>query len=143
MRIVGFLSKPPPVGSPLAVFFDSHSKDSRDDAQNIMALLSGDADSAKTPLMPILVDLHNLEEAQGARVGLIALSSEAGYPAILEFAKKNAVLMISTDPACVRAGICTAAVVSAPRVEVILSRRVSEISDVHFIEAFRMMVTEY
>lgn len=143
VRIVGFLAKPPSAGSPLAVIFDSHNKDSRDDAHNIMTWLSGDSDGAKTSLQPVLVDVHDLGEARGAHVGVVAASSEAGYSSILEFAKKNALVTISAEPACVRAEICTVAVVSAPRVEVIVSRRVSEISDVHFTEAFRMMVTEY
>lgn len=143
VRIVGFLTKPPPAGSPLAVVFDSQNKESRDDAHNIMTWLSGETDGVKTSLQPVLIDVHNLAEARGVRVGVIAASSDAGYPAILDLAKKNAMVTISADPACVRSGICTVAVVSAPRVEVIVSRHVSEISDVHFSEAFRMMVTEY
>lgn len=143
VRIVGFLGDPPPPRSPLAVIFDSRSKDSQEDARNIMTWLSAGADGAKTSLLPVMVDVHHLDEVQGAQVGFVASATESGYAAILEFARRNGVVTISSELSCVRAGICTVGVASGPRVEVIVNRHVSEISGVKFTEAFRMMVTEY
>lgn len=143
VRVIDFLADPPLPRSHLAVIFDSYSKDSQEDARSILTWLTTEPVAAKTSLLPVMVDVHNLEEARGMRVGFVAAATEAGYPAISEFARKNHVVTISSELSCVRAGICTVGIASAPRVEVIVNRRVSETSGVDFIEAFRMMVTEY
>jgi len=143
VRVVDFLADPPPPGSFLAVIFDSHNKESQDDARNIMTWLSPGSVGGKTSLLPVMVDVHNLDEVQGVRVAFVASATETGYVAILEFARKHAVVTISSELSCVRAGICTVGIASTPRVEVLVNRHVSETSGVTFTEAFRMLVTEY
>ena len=143
MRVMNFLVNPPPSRSSVAIFFDLRSKESQDDAQKIMDWFSADSDAAKTDLIPLLVDVRGLESAVGVRVGFVADAMEAHYPAILEFAKRNGVLTISSDLSCVRSGKCMVRVSSASRVEVIVNRQVSEESGVNFTEAFRMMISEY
>jgi hypothetical protein len=93
--------------------------------------------------LPVLVDIQDLSSVEGVRVGFVASATEAGFGTILELARKNGMLTISSDLSCVRSGRCTVGVSSAPRVEVIVSRQVSQESGVNFTEAFRMMVTEY
>jgi hypothetical protein len=127
----------------LAVIYDSRNKESLDDARNIMSWLSAAPGGAKTSLLPVLLDAHTLDEVRNVRVAFVASATETDYGAITDFARKNGVLTISSELSCVRAGICIVGVTSAPRVEVILNRQLSQASGVEFTEAFRMMVTEY
>jgi hypothetical protein len=143
VRVVDFLVDPPSPKSSLVIIFDSGSKESQEDARNIMTWLSAESGGAKTSLLPVLLDVHKLDNALAVRVGFVAAGTEDSYAAILEYARKNGAVTISSDLSCVRSGKCTVGVTSAPRVEVIVNRQVSLASGVHFTEAFRMMVTEY
>jgi hypothetical protein len=143
VRVVDFLITPLAPKSPLAIIFDSRNKESQEDAHNIMTWLSEETLGSKTVLLPVLVDVHKLDELHDVRVGYVAAATEVGYPTILEFAKKNSAVIISAELSCVRSGSCTIGVSSDPRIEVIVNRRVSQVSGVNFTEAFRMMVTEY
>jgi hypothetical protein len=143
LRVVDFLVNPPLQQSSVAIIFDSHSRESREDAENMMTWLSSGVGGAKTSLSPVLVDVRDLGGTRGIRVGFVATATESGYDAILEFARRNGALIISAELSCVRNAKCTVGVASAPRVEVIVNREVALESGVNFTEAFRMMVTEY
>jgi len=143
VRVVDFLIAPPPARSVLAILYDPRVKDSLDDAHAIELWLKDEAVSSKTSLVPQLVDVHNLEEIEGFRIGFLAAGTEASYGAVHDYARKHRVLTISSDITCAKSGKCTIGISSRSRVEVIVNRQVSQDCGIAFTEAFRMMVTEF
>jgi hypothetical protein len=99
--------------------------------------------SVKAELIPSLFDVHQLDEAVGYRIAIVADGTEAQYDLIRDYARKNLVLTVSSDFSCMRSGSCTVGIASIPRVEVVINRAVAASCGVEFSEAFRLMVREY
>lgn len=142
IRVVDFMASPPRGKTPLALIYDSQIKASAEDAQSILNWLNGDIGAGKVDLVPVLVDIRQLDENPNFRIGFIAAGMETHYGRIFDYARQNRTLTISADLSCVRAMKCTVGVAGAPRVEVIISQQAALSCGIEFTEAFRMMVTE-
>jgi hypothetical protein len=143
VRGVDFLADPPRGKVPVAVVYDAASKASQQDAQAISSWLTASARGTKAELVPILLEVQDLDRAPAYRVAIIANGLEASFSRILDFARRNVTLTITADLACVRSGACVLGIATEPAVEVIVSRQASTICGVEFQRAFRMMVKEY
>ncbi len=142
IRVVDFMASPPRGKTPLALIYDPQVRGSSEDAQSLLNWLNGNMGVSKAELVPMLVDIRQLDENPNFRVGFIAAGMETHYGRIFDYARRNRTLTISADLACVRAGKCTVGVAGAPRVEVIISQMAALSCGIEFTEAFRMMVTE-
>jgi hypothetical protein len=142
VRVVDFMNNPPHGKIPLALIYDSQVKTSVDDAQSLLNWMTSNGRSSKAEFVPVLIDVHQLDDAAPFRIGFVAAGMETHYGQVFEYARRHQTLTISADLSCVRAGKCTVGVAGAPRVEVIISQRAALSCGIEFTEAFRMMVTE-
>lgn len=142
LRVVEFMTSPPRGRTALALIYDGQSKTSVDDANAMLGWLKSGVDLGKADFVPTLVDIRQLNEKPGFKVGIVAAGMEANYSHVLDYARKNRTLTISADFSCARAGLCAVGVSSNPRVDVIISRQAALSCGIEFSEAFRMMVTE-
>lgn len=143
VRGVDFLAEPLRGRIPVAVVHDPANRASQQDALAIAAWLTASGRSAKVELVPMLVEVQDLDRAPPYRVAIIASGLEANFGRILDFARRNVTLTITADLACVRSGACVLGIATEPAVEVIVSRQASAVCGVEFQRAFRMMVKEY
>lgn len=143
VRVFDFMTSPPHGRTALAILYDGQNKASVDDAQAIQGWLNSGVSSTKAELVPSLVDVHQLDDASGFRIALVAGETQAYASLIFDYAVRNHVLTISSDLSCMRSGRCVVGVASSPRVEVIVNRAAAASCQVEFSEAFRMMVREY
>ena len=142
IRVVDFMSKPAHDKSLLALIYDPQLKVSADDALSLSSWLISNSAAGKGELVPVLVDIRQLDETPSFQIGFIAAGMERHYGRIFDYARRNQTLIISADLSCVRAGKCTVGVVGTPRVEVVISQQAALSCGIEFSEAFRMMVTE-
>lgn len=143
IRGIEFLSAPLRGEVAVAVIHDPRSKASLQDAQAILGWLSTAARNVKAELMPILVDIHELDQAPAYRVAIVARGVEPQFAKVSEFARRSGTLTITAELACVHIGSCVLGIATEPAVEVIVSRAASTASGIDFVRAFRMMVKEY
>jgi hypothetical protein len=134
---------PPPPKSRFGIIYDVRSKESVEDAKAILNWMISDEGPSRTKLVPVMVDIRELDDRRDVRASFIAAGMEANYEQIFRYSQKNKVLTISADLSCVRLGHCAVGVNSLQRVEVQVNRQVTLLCGIDFVEAFRMMVTEY
>jgi hypothetical protein len=142
LHVIDFVNNSPPGRTSIGIVYDSHSKDSADDAQSIVESLAA-AGSHGGGLKPVLIDIKDIDDATGLRAVIVADHMKPFYGALSTYGRRTSTLIMSTDLDCVRASKCTVGIASNPRVEVIVSSQQSQASAIQFSEAFRMMVTEY
>lgn len=143
VRVFDFMVNPPHGRVPLALIYDGENKSSIEDARIVMSWLEAGINSGKTQLEPHLLEVHQLSNAPGFRVGFLADGSDAQYDRVLDYAQRNHTLIVSSELSCVQSGRCAVGVTSTPRVEVFVNQAAAASCGIEFTEAFRMMVREY
>jgi hypothetical protein len=143
VHVIDFVTNPPAGKNAVGVIFDSKVKESVDDAQIIFDALKAFLPHSATAAKPVLVDIRDLDDAQGLRAVVVADHMKPFYDKLSAFGHRTNALILSTDLDCVRAEKCTVGIASAPRVEIVVSSKQAQASGITFSEAFRMMVTEY
>lgn len=143
IHVIDFVTNAPPGRVGLGVVYDSHVRESLEDAQIILASLDSVEMHLPAGLKPVLIDIHDLDESSDLRAVIVADRMKANYDQLADYGRHRHTLVISSDLDCARAGKCTVGIASAPRVEVIVSTQQAQASSIQFSEAFRMMVTEY
>jgi hypothetical protein len=143
IHVIDFVTNAPIGRSGIGIVYDSHVKDSVDDAQQILEALSSAALHLPASLKPVLVDIRSLDDATGLRAVIAADHMKAHYDTLADYGRRTRTLVLSSDLDCARTGKCTVSIASTPRVEVIVSSQQAQASGIQFSEAFRMMVTEY
>ncbi len=143
LRTIRFLKDKPSGRIEVAVLYDSQNRESGEDARAIFGWLKGNADTIGDEMIPSLIDIHTLGHQRRFALAVLAAGvSPDLFDLVFNYARQNQTLTVSSDMACVHAAKCTIGVISAPRVQVILSRPVSQASGLDFLEAFRMLVKE-
>lgn len=143
IHVVDFVTNAPSDRTGFGIVYDSRVHESFEDAQAIMDSLSMPGLKLPAGLKPILIDVRDLDETSKLKVLVVADHMKASYDLLADFGRRTHTLVLSSDLDCVRAGKCTVGIISAPRVEVIVSTQQAQASGIQFSEAFRMMVTEY
>lgn len=143
IHVIDFVTNAPAGRTGIGIVYDPRVRESLEDAQLIRDSLSSPSLHLASDLKPMLIDIHELDEAPNLRVVIVADHMKPHYDALAEFGRRNRVLVLSSDLDCARAGKCTVSIASSPRVEVIVSSQQAQASGIQFSEAFRMMVTEY
>ena len=137
-RALTFL-QPPLSGAFVAIVYAPTDPASRRDAEEIAAMLSGGLKVGPTVLMPRVL------ASQAIGVGGFALmiaAAGANGPEIQEFSRTARIMCVTADLAAVQAGLCTMAVKSIPRVEIVVNHAAAKASGPVFAAAFRMMIKE-
>ena len=143
VRVIDFVSNPPRGKTSLAIVFDGASKASTEDAQAIADWLRSGVNPAKSELVPALVDIRQSGWVDGYQIAIIAGGTERYFDTVLDYARRNHTLTITSDLSCVRGGKCAVGVPPEREFEVVINRQVAESCGFEFVEAFRMLVMEY
>jgi hypothetical protein len=143
VHVIDFVTNAPPGRSGIGIVYDPRIKDSMEDAQLILDALSSPSFHLPPALKPALIDIRDLEDADGLRVLIVADRMKPYYDILADFGRHTHTLVLSSDLDCARRGKCTVGISSDPRVEVIVNSEQARASGIQFSEAFRMMVTEY
>jgi len=137
-RALAFLQPPPGAGS-IAVVFAHDDAASRRDAEAIVALLGDGLRSGGSLLRPMLRDSQSLAAGD---FSVLVVAQGANGEAILAASRATHALCVTGDLAAVQAGLCTMAIWSEPRVEVVISHAAAVAAGIEFVAAFRLMVRE-
>jgi hypothetical protein len=137
-RALAFL-QPPLGGGSVAVVFAHDDTASQRDAAAIVALLGDGLRFGGSVLRPVLRDSQSL--ADGGFSVLIAAAGASGE-AVLAASRANHALCVTGDLTAVQAGVCTMAIRSEPRVEVVISHAAAAAAGLEFVAAFQLMVRE-
>lgn len=143
LRTLAFISPPIRGEVEVGIIHDSHDGASQDDARQIAQWLQAGAISRQVTFVPHLVDVGQLKGASAYRVAIVAGHIPEAFQSIQYYAVRSGTVTIGADLACVHAHACIVGVTTAARTEIVISRQASQSCGVHFLEAFRMMVTEY
>jgi hypothetical protein len=137
-RAAAFVQSPLP-GTVLAVAYAGGDPASRTDAEAIAALLGEGLRVGGTLLRPKPVEVAAL--APGGFAMVIAAAGANG-PALSAASRSGRALCITADLAAVQNGLCTMAIRTAPRVEIVVNHNAAVAAQVEFAAAFRMMIRE-
>jgi hypothetical protein len=138
-RAVVFMLPPPPTEAIVAIAYVAGNAESKRDAEAIAALIGSGLQAGRTVLRPRIVDINGLE-AGGFQVVIPSLG--ANGPRVNAAARAAHALCATADIDAVRAGDCTMAITTEPRVKITVNHEVSAAAGIDFATAFRMMIQE-
>jgi hypothetical protein len=142
VRTLGFLDSMPQ-HSPItvSVIYKTGDGESRALAQRVAATLAGLAGPNSSRIAPNILSVTELAQL-GKRVDVIYVLpgvSDNGK-AVADFARRQHVLSISNDPACLDAQCCALVVRAGTRTEITLDTAVAQETGATFSSFFMMMV---
>jgi hypothetical protein len=137
-RAVALMQPPPSPDAVIAVAYASGNAASRQDAEEIVALIGAGLQAGKTLLKPKLIDAA----LAGKGFAVVVAAAGANSPQLSAAAGSARALCVTTDVDAVRAGLCTMAITSVPRVEIVVNHVVAAAAGIEFAAAFRMMIRE-
>jgi hypothetical protein len=134
-----FVQPRPASGGDVAIVYDPGSPESRKDADSIKAAIGNGLTGAGITLTPVLVAADALSAAHFA---LVIVAIGANSPAVLRALQARHVLCVTGEQSAVQAGICTMAIQSSGRVDLLVNSQAAQQTGISFATAFRMMVRE-
>ena len=138
-RAIAFMLPPPAPDAIIAIAYVAGDAGSKRDADAIAALIGGGLQAGRAILRPKVIDINNLDTG-GFHVVIAAAG--ANGPRLNAAVRAARALCVTTDIEAVRAGYCTMAITSEPRVEIVVNHAVAAAASVDFATAFRMMIHE-
>jgi hypothetical protein len=138
-RAVAFMQPPPGPDAFVGVVYSPGNAASRQDAEAILVTLGAGLHAGKAILRPKLVDIAAV--AAGGFQVVIAAAGSTG-PELTAAVRQSRTLCVTTDIEAVKAALCTMAIMSEPRVEIVVNHAVSAAAGIEFAAAFRMMIRE-
>jgi hypothetical protein len=134
-----FVHPHPAVGGEVAIVYDPANADSRKDAEAIKTAIGNGLTGAGVTLTPVLVAADALAAGHFA---LVIVAAGANSPAVLAALRARHVLCVTGEQSAVQAGVCTMAIQSSGRVDLLVNGQAAQQTGVSFATAFRMMVRE-
>ncbi len=132
--------QPRPAGDgSVAVVYDGTNSASHQDAEAILAAIGKSLTAGGVVLTPKLVDADALATSE---FSLVIVAAGANSEAVLRAVRAHHALCVTADQAAVQQGVCTMAIRSTGRVEIMLNYQAAQASGIGFATAFRMMVHE-
>jgi hypothetical protein len=132
--------QPRPTGEgSVAVVYDGRNSLSRQDAEAILTVIGKSLTASGAVLMPKLVDT---DELGVTAFSLVIVATGANSEAVARATSAHHALCVTADQAAVQQGVCTMAIRSTGRVEIMLNYQSARASGIGFATAFRMMVHE-
>lgn len=143
LRTLEFISPPIRGTVDVAILHDARDAASRDDGRKISQWLADNRVGLSAGFLPHLLDTESLGTAQPFRVAVVAKMQPEHYKSVQSYSIRHKTITITADIPCVMAHACIVGVTTAQRTEIVISRQASQSCGITFLEAFRMMVTEY
>jgi hypothetical protein len=123
----------------VAIVYTAKDNGSRLDAEAIRAAIGENLTANGILLIPKLVDAADLASVD---FSLVIVASGANSDAVASALRTHHALCATADQEAVRQGLCTMAIRSTGKVEILLNYRVAQTSGINLATAFRMMVSE-
>jgi hypothetical protein len=132
--------QPRPAGDgAVAIVYSARDAGSRKDAEAIRAAIGETLTANGVQLTPRLVAATELA---GTDFSLVIVAAGANSDAVQSALRLHHALCVTADQDAVRQGLCTMAIRSTGKVEILLNYRAAQLSGVSLATAFRMMVSE-
>ena len=138
-RALAFVQPPPSGGGMVAIVYAGRDNGSYQDAEAILAAIGDNMTASGTMLRPKLVEANELN---GIPFSLVIVAAGANSEVISGAIRARHALCVTADQEAVRQGLCTMAIRSAVKVDILLNSRAALASGINFATAFRMMVGE-
>lgn len=141
-RALGFMEPPFTGALRLGIVYAPDRPVSSRQARQIAAMMSSGMSTGNITLMPVLVQLSEVDDAT---VDLFLLTSNLGEVGSGQFREAwlaRGIPCLTTDIEQVRAGNCLLGIRSSPKVEILLNSRTAARVGVTFASVFRMMIVE-
>jgi hypothetical protein len=143
IRVLGnalaFMQPRPARDGSVAVVYAGRNSPSHQDAEAILAMIGKGLTVGSVVLTPRLIDTADLQTSE---FSLVIVAAGANGEAVMHSAQAHHSLCVTADQAAVQQGLCTMAIRSTGRVEILLNHQAAQASGVGFATAFRMMVRE-
>jgi hypothetical protein len=123
----------------VAIVYTGKDSSSRQDAEAIRAAIGEKLSANGILLIPKLVDAAELASVD---FRLVIVASGANSDAVASALRMHHALCATADQEAVRQGLCTMAIRSTGKVEILLNYRAAQASGINLATAFRMMVSE-
>lgn len=117
------------------------STTSQHEAELVQAIIGDGLSAGRVRLQARLVPIDRLSTVN-AIDALYVTSASAAEPQLLLAAQRLRIPAVSTDMGCVEREQCSIGFTSDPTVQIVISRAVTGWTGIHFMQAFRMLVTE-
>jgi len=132
--------QPRPAGDGVvAIVYAGKDSSSHLDAEAIRAAIGETLTANGIQLTPRLVEAAELAATD---FSLVIVASGANSDAVASALRMHHALCATADQEAVRQGLCTMAIRSTGKVEILLNYRVAQTSGINLATAFRMMVSE-
>jgi hypothetical protein len=138
-RVITFLLPSPSSGAQLCIVYAAADPASRRDAEEIAALLGGGL-KIGTATVPSILVASPAAAAGGCR--LVIVAAGANGPQISAATRSAHTLCVTADTDAVQAGLCTMAIRSDPRMDIMINHTAAVAGGIEFAAAFRMMIRE-
>jgi hypothetical protein len=136
---LAFVQPRPASGGSVAVVYAGRNSPSHQDAEDILAMIGKGLTAGGVVLTPRLVDADELATTV---FSLVIVATGANSEAVARAARAQHSLCVTADQAAVQQGVCTMAIRSTGRVEILLNHQAAQAAGIGFATAFRMMVRE-
>jgi hypothetical protein len=136
---LAFVQPRPAADGVVAIVYAGKDGRSRQDAEAIRRGIGENLAANGILLTPKLVDVSDLP---GADFSLVIVAAGANNESVTQAARAHHALCVTADQEAVRQSLCTMAIRSAGKVEILLNYRAAQSSGINLATAFRMMVSE-
>ncbi len=138
-RAIAFMQPPPAPDAIIAIVWQAGNADSKRDADAIAALIGEGLPVGHTLMRPKIIDSNSLD---GAVFQVVIAAEGANGPRLSAAARAAKALCVTSDIEAVRTGLCTMAIVTEPRVQIIVNHAATVAAGIEFATAFRLMIQE-
>jgi hypothetical protein len=138
-RAVAFMQPPPLQDSVIAIAYVAGNAASRQDAEAIAALIGSGLQAGRVVLRPKLIDIGSVNTAG---VPVVIAADGANGARLSAATRASGTLCVTTETEAVRSGLCAMAIITEPRVEILVNHAASAAAGIEFAAAFRMMIRE-
>lgn len=135
-RSLAFVQPPP---GTLAIAYAPRSAASRHDADALAAALASGLRSGTSVLHPVVVETTAVASGH---FGVVIAAAGANGPELSAATRATHTLCVTAELEAVQAALCTMAIRSEPRVDIVVSHAAAAAGSVEFAAAFRMMIRE-
>lgn len=139
-RVVSFLQPPPSGLVVAAIVYEPGNDVSEREARAIEHELGSGLKVGALSFRARRVASNALGELTGARLAFVTRGTN--YRQVTSATNARSIVTIASDPVCTRAGQCTVAIQSSPRIQIIVSRAACLAARIKFSAAFLMLVRE-
>ncbi|MBU6298595.1 MAG: hypothetical protein KGJ79_03395 [Alphaproteobacteria bacterium] len=125
----------------IGVVYGTNGHDDRDQAVHVAGLFAGMPGPGSSTIQASIVTADDLAK-NGRRFDALYLMPDAGASGslIADFIKRQHLVSVSSDPACLDAKYCVLMVQGGSGVNIVLNTALASAVDAHFSSVFTMMV---